>query len=55
MIKKDHKYLIEGNHPILRYITESAKDDEDRDTKVEQLMSLGYEVSVKLIRENAAE
>jgi len=49
ILKKGCKYLIEGDHPILRRVDEYVENYEDRDKLISQLEFLDYEISVRKI------
>jgi uncharacterized protein (UPF0128 family) len=41
------KYIIEGNHPIFKYINWTADDETKLNEKVNELMHAGYEINIK--------
>lgn len=45
-------FRIEGNHPIAKYITWSAKGLDELNRKVKELEDHGYEVTVKPLEDS---
>ena len=41
------KYIIEGNHPIFKYINWTVNDGVELDEKIDELLQAGYEINIK--------